>query len=173
MSNFDPAAFKRLAVLDQSASVEDDFISHIFNFNVWKLLITDQGETVAAVVKSRGSLLPDKIYGYKVVVLPYEFCVYAHPPGLPLSGLVHMATRGGFALAHKTGFHPIEHLLVIPSTEKFYPDNGNVIVLEGTEPMRIGYQLYCADPSVGQKVMGGPIPDFEEYVRAETERVCT
>lgn len=160
----------KIAILDQSALVDADFLLHTFRFDIGKILITRDGKTIANVTKKSGQTRPDQFALGKTVVFPFEsnLCMV---PYLPFAGLVRMATEGGVALALETESDGSMQLVLTPSAEKFNPEGEDVITLEGTNQMRIGYQLYCADLTVGEKVMGGPIRDFEEFKSKEMERI--
>jgi hypothetical protein len=169
MSNFSTTRSK-LAVVDQGAISDVDFLGQMFRFNIAKILITRNGKTVASLVKGYDIAQPDQPQAGKVVIVPIQFVQSSHSQ--LFAGLVRMATEGEVTLALETAYYGSKHLLLAASTEKFDPNCEHVVVLYGEDQMCIGYQLYCSDLTVGKNVLGKKILNYDDYVRTEIERTC-
>jgi hypothetical protein len=169
MSNFSTTRSK-LAVVDQGAISDVDSLGQMFRFKIEKILITRNGKTVASLVKGYDIAQPDQPQAGKVVIVPFQFFVPARSQ--LFAGLIRMATEGEVTLALETEYDGSEHLLLAASTEKFDPNCEHVVVLYGEDQMRIGYQLYCSDVTVGKNVLGKNILNYDDYVRTEIERMC-
>jgi hypothetical protein len=169
MSNFSTTRSK-LAVVDQGACLAIAFWAQIFQFDIAKILITRNGKTVASLVKGYDIAQPDQPQQARSLLCPFNSFYTAHSQ--LFAGLVRMATEGEVTLALETEYDGSEHLLLAASTEKFDPNCEHVVVLYGEDQMRIGYQLYCSDVTVGKNVLGKKILSYDDYVRTEIERMC-
>ncbi|KJS32305.1 MAG: hypothetical protein VR64_07210 [Desulfatitalea sp. BRH_c12] len=162
----------KLAIIDQDALLCDDFLERVFLCGIKKLLITRDCKIVASVVKGSKDKEADQLKAGKIVVMPYQIALSMAGPYLSLASRVYMATEGEVTLALETESDGSEWVLLTPCTEKFDPDDEHVLILDGQEAMRIGYQLYCYNFSVNQKGSEKRMIDFDEYQNEEIYRMC-